>query len=49
MKTVVPMPMEVLETAIRHGLSKKRTNALAAVVCGALPATIMVFQFHPAW
>ena len=49
MKTVVPTPMEVLETAIRHGLSKKRTNALAAVVCGALPATIMVFQFHPDW
>jgi hypothetical protein len=40
--------MEVRETAIRHGLSKKRKNALAALVCGALPAALMGYQFHPA-
>ncbi len=41
--------MEVRETVIRHGLSKKRKNALAALVCGALPATLMALRFHPAW
>jgi hypothetical protein len=46
---MVPMPMEVRETAVRHRQSKKRNNPLAALVCGALPATLMALQFHPAW
>jgi hypothetical protein len=41
--------MEVLETAIRHGLSKKRNNALAALVCGAFPAALIALRFHQAW
>jgi len=43
------MPMEVREIAIRHGLSKKRKNALAALVCGALPATLIALRFYPTW
>jgi sterol desaturase/sphingolipid hydroxylase (fatty acid hydroxylase superfamily) len=41
--------MEVRQSAIRHGQSKKRNNALAALVCGALPAALIALQFHPDW
>jgi uncharacterized membrane protein YraQ (UPF0718 family) len=34
----VPTPMELTQIAVRHGCNKKRNNAIAAVLCGALPA-----------
>jgi len=40
----VPTPIELAETAVRRGRNKKRKNAIAAVLCGALPAAILTFQ-----
>ena len=41
--------MEIRDTAIRHGLGKKRINAVAAVFCGAIPALWLGLQLHPSW
>jgi hypothetical protein len=40
----VPTPIELTQIAVRHGYSKKRNNAIAAVLCGTLPA--VAFSFH---
>lgn len=45
----MPTPIEVRETAIRHGLNKKRKNATAALLCGALPAVLLGFSFTFTW
>jgi Fatty acid hydroxylase superfamily len=37
----VPTPTEVREIAIRHGRRKKGHNALAALLCGVLPAVLL--------
>jgi hypothetical protein len=41
----VPTPNELTQIAVRHGCEKKRNNAIAAVVCGALPAIALRFHF----
>lgn len=43
----MPTPLEVTQIAVRHGCSKKRNNAIAAVLCGALPALALSFHFSP--
>jgi hypothetical protein len=40
----VPTSIELTQIAVRHGRNKKRNNAIAAVLCGALPA--VAFSFH---
>ena len=44
-----PLPgrMELTEIAVQNGLGKKRANAIAAVLCGALPAIVLGFWFLP--
>lgn len=37
--------MELTETAIRHGRDRKRNNAIASLLCGALPAAFLAFHF----
>jgi hypothetical protein len=37
----VATTMEASETAIRHGQTKKRHNAVAALLCGTLPAVLL--------
>jgi hypothetical protein len=39
----VPTPFELTRIAVRHGRDKKRNNAIAAVLCGALPAVGLSF------
>lgn len=34
-------PTEMTEVAVRHGRDKKRKNAIAALVCGAIPAALL--------
>lgn len=41
--------MEVRETAIRVGLTKKRNNAIAALLCGSLPAGLLGFYSSVTW
>jgi hypothetical protein len=41
-------PIELTQIAIRHGYSKKRNNAIAAAICGALPAVALGFHFSSA-
>jgi hypothetical protein len=46
----LPTPIELTQTAVRHGCDKKRNNAIAAVLCGALPAVALSFHFSSiAW
>lgn len=35
--------------AIRHGLTKKRNNAITAVLCGTVPAVLLVFYSPVSW
>jgi len=37
----VPTPTELMEVAVRHGRDKKRKNAVAALLCGAVPAVLL--------
>jgi sterol desaturase/sphingolipid hydroxylase (fatty acid hydroxylase superfamily) len=39
----VPTPTELTEIAVRHGRDKKRKNAIAALLCGAVPAVLLTF------
>ncbi|HUO17619.1 MAG TPA: sterol desaturase family protein [Verrucomicrobiae bacterium] len=41
----MPTPNEVTQIAVRHGRDKKRNNAIAAVLCGVLPAAAL--SSHP--
>lgn len=36
-------PIELREISVRHGRVKKRTNAMAAILCGGLPALLLNF------
>lgn len=36
-------PTELTETAVRHGRGKKRKNAIAALLCGGVPAVLLSF------
>jgi sterol desaturase/sphingolipid hydroxylase (fatty acid hydroxylase superfamily) len=36
-------PTELTEISVRHGRDKKRKNAIAAVLCGAVPAVLLSF------
>jgi hypothetical protein len=46
----VPTPMELTQIAVWRGCNKKRNNAIAAVLCGALPALALGFHFSSiAW
>jgi hypothetical protein len=40
----VPTPLELTQIAVRHGCNKKRNNAIAAILCGALPAVALSFH-----
>ena len=43
-------PIELTKIAVRHGCEKKRNNAIAAVLCGALPAIALSLHFSSiAW
>jgi len=37
----VPTSAELTEIAVRHGRNKKRKNAIAALLCGAVPAVLL--------
>ena len=37
----MPAPIELRQTAVRHGRDKKRKNAIAALLCGFVPATLL--------
>ena len=39
----MPTPTELTEIAVRHGRDKKRKNAIAALLCGAVPALLLSF------
>ena len=41
--------IQIRDRAIRHGESKKRKNAIAAILCGALPAVWLGFHFSVSW
>lgn len=41
----MPKSTEFTQIAVRHGYSKKRNNAIAAVLCGALPAIALSLHF----
>jgi len=37
-------PAELSETSLRHGREKKRKNAIAALVCGGIPAALSFYS-----
>ena len=37
--------LEMTEIAVRHGRVKKRNNAVAAILCGVVPAILFGFRF----
>jgi hypothetical protein len=41
--------IEVCGTAIRHGQTKKRNNAVAAVLCGTVPAVLLGVYSSVSW
>lgn len=41
--------VEARETALRHGRAKKRNNAIAALLCGILPAALLAFYSSVSW
>lgn len=45
----VPTSMDLRESAVRHARSKKRINALAAAICGVLPAVLLALHSPLAW
>jgi hypothetical protein len=46
---IVLTPIEARETSIRCGRSKKRNNAMTAIVCGTLPAILLGFHSSVTW
>jgi sterol desaturase/sphingolipid hydroxylase (fatty acid hydroxylase superfamily) len=44
----VPTPTQLTEIAVRHGRDKKRKNAIAALLCGAVPAVLLSFYARSA-
>jgi fatty acid hydroxylase family protein len=40
---------ELGNPALLHGLTKKRCNAIVALLSGALPGVLLAFLFHPSW
>jgi Fatty acid hydroxylase superfamily len=40
---------EIRDLAIRHGLEKKRNNAIVAVLSGALPGLVLGYHLWPHW
>ena len=49
METAVPPSVESGDLALLHGRIKKRDNAIAAVLSGVLPGTILAFYFSVTW
>ena len=45
----MPPLTDLGETAIRHGQTKKRTNAVAAILCGIVPAVLLGWQSSLSW
>jgi hypothetical protein len=45
----VAMTIDVCGTAIRRGQTKKRNNAVSALVCGTLPAGLLSFYSSVSW
>jgi hypothetical protein len=45
---LVPTPTELTEIAVRHGRIKKRKNAIASLLCGAVPALLLSRHSGPA-
>jgi hypothetical protein len=45
----VPSSTELEELAFRHGLTKKRKNAIVALLSGGVPAAILFFAFPFNW
>lgn len=45
----MPTSTELGEIALRHGLAKKRNNAIVALLSGALPGLLLSFYFPPTW
>jgi hypothetical protein len=43
----LPTQVDLTQIAIRHGRDKKRNNAIAAVLCGVLPAFALSIHFSP--
>jgi hypothetical protein len=44
------LTIKLAQPAVRHGCDKKRKNAIAAVLCGVLPAAALSFHFSSfAW
>jgi Fatty acid hydroxylase superfamily len=43
----LPTPVDLTQIAIQHGRNKKRSNAIAAVLCGAVPAIALSVNFSP--
>jgi len=41
--------LEMTEIAVQHGRVKKRNNAIAAILCGAVPAILLGFSFPASW
>jgi fatty acid hydroxylase family protein len=45
----VAAPATLDQVALRHGLAKKRDNAIVAALCGAIPAVILFHYFPADW
>lgn len=45
----VPATTDARGTAIRHGLNKKRNNAIAALLCGTVPAVLLALHSFFSW
>ena len=45
----MPTPTELREIAFRHGQTKKRNNAIVAVLSGAIPGLILTLYFPSHW
>ena len=45
----MPTSTELSDLALRHGLAKKRNNAIVAVLSGALPGVILTFYLPVNW
>jgi hypothetical protein len=45
----VPTSIELAEVARLHGRAKKRNNAIAAALCGILPALLLRLTFSSTW
>jgi hypothetical protein len=43
----VPTQSEVRQLALAHGRTKKRNNAIVAILSGALPGIILTYYMHP--